>query len=396
MLKFLILISISLGAVAKSYVNKTETLNEKGTEFGINTSFFVPTQFSNFNGEVEDFEENEAYFRTDLLVDFKYGFTDQLQTSIGTNFRLVQARGTFDDEEKTLVASGLESISVQLKYSFLTVNRLQYSFEVNYRNATYDNEYFEVNEVPEVPESTAIGEGSTELSVGGGFTFMTEDQNFFSGRILYRNPGDKLSSEIFSEVEVAFAWEYFTALFGVENIYSLNQDAFSDDPENKPVLSRASSPEYNSINRSWTAPYFGINIGIGSMWRVEFKTVSKISGASTTLGNEFFLNFVRRNSKSKTFARKDAEFKEYQYEGSITKVSKSKRAVSVDMGLETGVGKGSKVDFYFFDYLEGNQLIASGYVVKVGASKSIVKITKKFSKQKLKPGIVARAGLIRD
>ncbi len=395
MLKLLLLFSLSFGAVARSYINKTETLDEKGTEFGANTTFFIPTQFSNDNGEVEDFEENEGYFRTDLLLDFKYGFTSQLQTSIGANFRLVQASGTFDNEEKKLSASGLESIIVQLKYSFPMVNQLQYSFEVNYRNATYDNEYFEVSEVQEVPEATAIGEGSTELSAGGGFTFMTEDQNFFSGRVLYRNPGEKLSSEIYSEIEVAFAWQYFTMLFGVENVYSLNQDAFSDDPEEKPQLSRASSPEFNSINRSWTAPYLGINIGIGSMWRVEFKTLSRISGNSTVLGNEFLLNLVRRKSSSNNFKQFDAEFKEYQYEGTITKVSKSKRAVSVDMGLETGVDKGSKVDFYFFDYLEGNQLIASGYVVKVGASKSIVKITKKFSKQKLKPGVIARAGLIR-
>jgi hypothetical protein len=196
-------------------------------------------------------------------------------------------------------------------------------------------------------------------------------------------------------MEFAIAWQYFSMILGIENIYSLNQDAYSDNPEEKERLSRASSRDLNSINRSWTAPYFGVNVGLGDKWRMEFKSKARITSASSYIGNEVMFNLIRRNSKTNDFANKDASFKEYRYEGSVTKVSKSKRALTIDMGLEDGIEKGSKVDIYLFDYLEGNTLVASGYAVRVGTQKAIVKITKKYTKEKLRIGMNAKAGLIK-
>ena len=53
-----------------------------------------------------------------------------------------------------------------------------------------------------------------------------------------------------------------------------------------------------------------------------------------------------------------------------------------------------KVDFYYFDYLGGNELIASGYVIKANSGKSMIKITRRFSKRKVGEKTIARAGLI--
>ncbi|MCO4754685.1 MAG: hypothetical protein KC478_09380 [Bacteriovoracaceae bacterium] len=68
----------------------------------------------------------------------------------------------------------------------------------------------------------------------------------------------------------------------------------------------------------------------------------------------------------------------------------------IDAGLREGLEKGSKIDFYHFDYLGGNELIASGYIVKLGATKSMVKITKRYSKKRVEDGTLARGGLIRE
>ena len=388
-----LLVSLQVGAAA--YINKTQTLNAKGAEVGFITSYYVPTSYEDHDGQNHKFNEGESYMRADLLLLAKYGFTDRFEMNFGANFRQNAATGKYEDEDKTFSSSGLESGLLGLKYSFLMKKRIQYSFEASYRVATYSNKYYEQDDLPVVPEEIAMGEGSRSISAGFAFTFMSESQNFFTGRFLYRNPGREISNEVYSEIEGTIAWQYFALYLGVENIYSLKQDAYTNKEDEKPTLSTASSQDYNSINRTWTAPYIGMNIGLGSKWRAEFKVKSKLYGSSTTLGNEVSLALVRRNSKSNHFAKADSAFKEYRYEGSIIKVSKTKRAVSIDMGLETGVEKGSKIDFYLFDYLEGNKLIASGYVVKVGTSKAVVKLTKRFTKDKIKPGIIARAGLIK-
>ncbi len=56
--------------------------------------------------------------------------------------------------------------------------------------------------------------------------------------MLYRNPAQNLSSEIFTEIEAAMAWDYFALVAGVELVSSLGQDAYAGDPENKPQFGR--------------------------------------------------------------------------------------------------------------------------------------------------------------
>jgi hypothetical protein len=97
---------------------------------------------------------------------------------------------------------------------------------------------------------------------------------------------------------------------------------------------------------------------------------------------------------AKDFSRRDSQFKEYTIEGTISKISKNRSACVVDQGLASGLKEGMSVDFYHFDYVDGNMLIAKGFVIKAGASKSMIKITKRYSKKRLEEGTVMRAGMI--
>lgn len=397
MIKKLCLISLSILSTnlwaQSSYISKSQTLAEGGSEFGIISATFMPTKHANSDGDLVEFNESESYFTTDLDFGGKYGFTNNFQLYAGARFRYNQSKQTYEDEELTFSASGAESLFLQLKYSFDMINSTQYSIEANYRNALYTNKSYDASEVP---TDIVLGDGGTDVSLGLAASFYTKSQNFLSGRVLYRNPGKDLSSEIFTEAEFAIVWPYFTILAGFESLYSLQGDPYSDEPEEKPQVSTGSTNLYNSINRSYTAPYLGMNFALGESWRVELKAISRLYGVSTDLGNTFLISLQKRKSESKSFAQKDAAFKEYTSEGSVVKVSTKRTAVSVDIGLKDGLEKGMKVDFYHFDYLGGNQLIASGYAVKVGLSKSIVKVTKRFSKIRIEAGsTVVRAGLIR-
>ncbi len=375
-----------------SYLSKTQSLVKGGSEIGIVSKSFSPTIHADSRGDLIKFEQGESYFRSELEFQGKYGFTNNFQVSFGARGRLNQSSQTYNTQELSFVASGIESGFVQLLYSFDMDDGVQYSLEANYRNSFYTNEAY-TSDVE--PDHIVLGDGGSDVSVGFGFTYYTKSQNFLSSKFLYRNPSEELSSEILTEVEGAIVWRYFAMIFGVENVYSLNGDPYASDPTSKPKISTGSTYDYNSINRSWTAPYVAMNFALGDKWRLELGAKSKVYGVSTDLGSELLISLHRRNSKVDNFKQKNDAFKQYKIDGVVKKISKKRTAAVLDVGLQEGLEKGMKVDFYHFDYLGGNKLIASGFVVKVSLSKSIVKITRRFSKLRVEEGTVARAGLIR-
>lgn len=115
-----------------------------------------------------------------------------------------------------------------------------------------------------------------------------------------------------------------------------------------------------------------------------------VSGNSTDIGTAFGASLIRR-VEDKSQDRPDQRFKEYDFEAAVTKVSPKKKYVVIDKGLADDVAKGMKIDFFEFDYVGGNILLARGIVFKTKADSSIVKITNLYnSKKELKEGVVAR------
>ena len=219
-------------------------------------------------------------------------------------------------------------------------------------------------------------------------TLFTEANNFFSGKVLYRNPAPELSSEIYAKAEYLLGFNNFAFGIGIENVSSLNQDPYTDDPENKEQYYFGATNLYNSINRAWTAPYLRL-VTIGQKWRVGFNYFKVNSGVSTDLGDRFSVSIVRRSDKDNTFTKINNRFKQYSIEGVVTKVSQKQNAVVVDKGAVDGVKKGMRVDFYLSNFLESNELIASGVVVKTIASKSIISLRKRYSKKRVEDGSLA-------
>ena len=53
-----------------------------------------------------------------------------------------------------------------------------------------------------------------------------------------------------------------------------------------------------------------------------------------------------------------------------------------------------RVDFFEFDYIGGNVLVATGVIIKTKSDSAIVKITQRFNtKKELKEGLIGRATL---
>lgn len=371
-----------------SYVAPTAILGKQGSQIGISGDYFKTSKRIDPDGENIEFEDGEAFSRIQSEVTGFYGLTENLQIGGGVRFRQNASKvfNAATDEAETDTATGVESSFATLKYAFKPVDRIQYSLEGTFRFRTFTND-----ETDENSEGNLIlGDDGNEYSIGLGVMYASQNNNFLSGRAGYQSPGTDLSTEIYWQAEGALAWKYVALVAGVNGISSLKDSPFEDDRENQPNFNTGSTALYNSINREMIAPYAGINFALGKEWRVEFRGGQVVSGRSTDLGTVFGFSLIHRVDDKKG-SKPDKAFKEYDFEATISKVSPKKGYVVIDKGLSEDIQKGMKIDFYEFDYVGGNILLARGTVIRTRSDSSIIKITHLYNtKKELKEGVVAR------
>lgn len=386
-LTFLLLLSGQELLAQTSYVAPTKILGQKAYQIGVSGEMFTSTKSIDKEREKIEFEDGESFSRLQGEFSGYYGLTDNLQIGGGARFR--QNRSTILDasnEEQSESSTGVQSTFFSLIYAFKPIDRLQYSLEGLFRYTPYTNdEVLTGNE-----GQLVLGDDGNEYSAGLGMTYSSKSNNFLTGRVGYRKPGQDLSDEIYWQVEGALAWKYVALIAGVDGVSSMNNDPFTSDPENRPIFNTGRTALYNSYNREWIAPYAGINIALGPNWRVELKGSQTVSGRSTDIGTGFGISLIRRVDNRK-IDKVDTRFKDYDLEASISKVSPKKGYVVIDKGLADDVQKGMKIDFFEFDYVGGNILLARGTVIQSKADTAIVKITHRYNtKKELKEGVVAR------
>ncbi|WPU66339.1 hypothetical protein [Peredibacter starrii] len=384
----LFLLFVASAAVAQtSYVPPTKVLLKKGYQLGVTGDYFKSSKSIDKDGKDVEFLDGESFSRTQGEVEGRYGLTNELQLSGGVRFRqnaskMINAGGEVEDETST----GVQSTFLSLMYAFKPVDRFIYAVEGTFRYTPYTNE-----ETTSTQRGTMVlGDDGNEYTVGAAVTYASRTNNYLTLRGGYRNPGKDLATELYWQAEAALAWKYVALIAGVDGSSSMNNDPYEDKPLEKPNYYTGRTALYNSSNREWMAPYAGLNLALGESWRVEARGSQVVSGKSTDLGTSFSLALIRRVDGKKT-SSPDKRFKDYDFEGTITKVSPKKGYVVIDRGLSSDVQKGMKIDFFDFDYVGGNILLARGTVIQAKSETSIVKITQLYNtKKELKEGVVAR------
>jgi len=387
---FFFLLSVGLNSFAQvSYVPFAKTLSKKGYQLSFSGDVFTSSERRDKDGENIKFNNGESFSRTQFEFNGQYGLMNNFLIGGGLRLRQNNSVGldSVSSEKESETSSGVESTFVNFLYAFKPTRRLQYAFEGLFRYRPFTNK----ESSDGTPSGSLIlGDSGNEYAAGLSVTYSSPKDNFLSGKVLYRRPGADLSTELFWQVEGALVWKKVAFLGGAEGISSLNNDPYESDPTDRPVLNTGSTFLYNSSNRELLAPYVGINLSFWKEWRVELKGSQVINGQSTDLGSNFSFTFVRRVEENKT-VRIDRSFKNYDFEGTIIKVSPKKQYVTIDRGLTSDVEKGLKIDFYEFDYVGGNILLARGVVIMTKSESSVVKITHHYNiKKPLKEGVVAR------
>src|SRR5690606_27419122 len=143
------------------------------------------------------------------------------------------------------------------------------------------NDDYDINN----PQDMVLGDDGQDISLGVAVTYLTQSNNFITGKVLYRNPDTQLSSEVFATGEIALNWKYLSLFGGGEGNFSLQGDPYTDDTPNKPLMHTGGSELYNSTNREWLAAYAGAGLALGERWRVEVIGKRYMRGTSVDLGD---------------------------------------------------------------------------------------------------------------
>lgn len=372
-----------------SYVFPTRLLNKKAYQLGVSGEYWKSSKRVDKDGKKFPFEDGESFSRVQSEVTGLFGLTENLQIGGGVRFRQNASKylnpSTTEIDSET--STGVQSTFVTAMFGFKPVGQLYYAIDGTFRYTPYTNE----ESTNTNPGSLILGDDGNEYSVGAGVTYSSKANNFLSVRGGYRKPGQDIASELYYQVEAALAWKYVALVAGIDGVSSMNNDPYEDDQANRPQYETGSSGLYHGINREWLAPYAGINFALGQTWRVEFRGSQVVSGKSTDLGTNLGVSLIRRVDDKKLAEKADSSFKDYDFEASVTKISPKKGFVVIDKGISEDVQKGMKIDFYEFDYVGGNILLARGIVIQSKADTSIVKITHLYNtKRELKEGVVAR------
>ena len=332
-------------------------------------------------------EDGDAFYRLEGELSFLYGFSRKLKLEVGMRSR--QNVSVIKRERESIKESGLESYFVKALYSRAIHRRLVSAFTLEVRESTYQNDFYEsASELPD--DYMVLGDGEREFTLGLALSWQWDTHSIFDLWAGYRIPAKHLAQEIpyvGRAVWIGSAWAFYA---GVDGVASLNNDEFSEDPEQRPLLPVGNTRLYNGLNRQYIAGHLGLYRSF-SRWRWGLEAGSVFNGTSTDGGGRVIMTLVLGNRGYDKDDRKIEEFKEYTIEATVTKVSPKGSYLQIDQGTVNDVEKGMKFDIFKTGFMGENTLVAEGIVHIVKSSKSLIKLSKKIKKVRIKEGFVARA-----
>lgn len=387
--KLLLLTLFFLGAIKKGhaagvYRGGAELLNSSAYSVQAETLFFTPTAHLDVYGNKYEISPDSDYKMFDSDFKISYGLSSNLETSLFVKVRSVSS----SDGLNTSANIGPESAGVQCKYAFEPIDALKYAIGIKYRQTIYTNTRYTTSQVMPVDE-VILGDDGSEYGIDLYATYKASSSWKLDFKVGYNSPPNDLSSEIVLKAQALYQFRKLSLFVGIDAIYSLKRDQFTNAPELKPRMSTGETNQFNSINREVSAPYLGINYSFDKIL-LFIKGQSIIAGKSTDQGH-LLLAGISWNTEGVTpESVKIDSFKEYHIDGAVLKVTSGGNYIKIDQGLSTDVEKGAHFDIYQTDYFGGNILVGSGVIHEVGSDWSVIKLIKKYNDIQIKPGFAAR------
>ena len=364
----------------------SHTINEKSMKFELKVKSFQSMGAYDDLGTSYKFSSSDNFRKDDFRLDFTYGFSRSLDISSSINLRMNSSKtATYQGS-----IFGAESLKLSSKYKMRPLGNFLFAWNVYYKTTLFSSSK-EIN--PTKPLTLGDGGQEVGLDLVGSWKLSKGLALVFSGG--YKRPPSGLSSEIPYQLGLLWEGKSWGLQTGVKGNFSLKQDPYFQDPQNKPGLEKPNnSPSqlYNSVNRSLMVGHAGFMKHFGR-WGVGGNFEQVLSGFSTDIGWSIGINLVWQSEGLSKRKRKKKKFKEYDLDAIITKVSPRGGFVKLDKGYNEHIEKGMKMDIYDSDFRGRDVLVGAGVVYETKPNWSILKIIKKYIDRPLKPGLIVRGKL---
>lgn len=372
---------------AKPYAPKSESITIKSWQIEGAGSMFTSTGYFNIDGELEPMDETTDFQKIDLDLLARYGYGHQLELRGGGRFRMVQSL----TDQVDVTNSAIESFVLGAKYALLPKSGSNWKFALDFelRNTLYTNEtYAPGQSIPD--EEIVLGDSGTSFMGGAHASYHSPSKSFIlSGSGFFHRPPNNLSAEMVYNLELMIPFTKLAIGGGIDGVYSLNQDEYTSDPQQKPRQATGATSLFNSVNRSFMAPYVKAYYSFNEL-ALYAQIGGVISGTSTDEGNLIAGGFVWNWGGVNPNQARVERFKEYNIEASVIQVSPRGKFIKIDKGIAQGVEKGARFDIYETDFFGGNTLIATGVIYEVNADAAIVRLDRMLENKEVKTGATAR------
>lgn len=378
-------------APSKYYIPYTTTLGQYGYEFSLYGDYSETLNLWDSRGQSFSLESGEYYRRTNAGLIGRYGVTKRWQLEAGAQYRMNQSRQAGPQNLVDRSASGLERVYLGTIFSLGEAGGIFYSLEGQAATRTFSNTIVPSGQLG----SLALGDEGTFVSAGGAISTKLASTAILSARLHYRNPAEDLSNEVYAQTEIAFLVRRAAFFAGVEKLWSLQQDVFTDNPAAKPSVGEGITQTINSVNREYLRAFGGVSFGIGERARLKLQVGHDVQGAfwDQSISGLVALSFrFEPNQRLLAKEKKRRRFKTYALEGEITRVL-STRFVQINLGKQDDVSVGQRFDLYASDFAGEDILVATARVVQAGLTEARLKVREYFARKVLAVGMIARARL---
>ncbi|MBT3525210.1 MAG: hypothetical protein HN482_02835 [Bdellovibrionales bacterium] len=394
----LVCLAVTHGAAYAKFVGNyrtsAENIGKGGQEITIGGSYFETQGYYDDQGVNHVIDQGNSFTQIDSTLSLLYGVGSRFDIEIGGGYRINNSVvEEFDNngnstDRYNLSREGVESYYLAGLYSFAPIKRWNFALSARYLRTSYDNtEYLPADTLPK--DQLILGDDGNSFSFGSHISYNLKRNHRVGVSLVYHRPPNYLSDELIYNVESAMPYRHFTFLLGVDGIFSLESDDYGSDPASKPNMTVGSTHLYNSINRQNVAPYIGGSYASGS-FRMQLLLAKTMQGRSTDEGVSGQLKLIWTNRGISPKQQKVANFKEYQVEATVIKVSSQGAFLRIDQGLSDGWEKEMRVDIYQSGFFGGNLLVATGVIYQLGGKESIIKLTSQIEKVKIERGFTAR------
>ncbi len=358
-------------------------LKMDGLRFEINNFYHYQTATFNEDGETETIDADNNFYLIDSSLVAFWGLTESITLLGGGGIRYVAS----ESSSESVTNTNLEHFMLGARIQFKDLLSMMGNFEIRFKQKAYTNNFFGAGLAPS--DDLVLGNDGIFYHLGLNLTKQLGESHLIQLKSAYVITPSYLSDQLDYDVQYLFQGSNFNLGFGLLGIFSLKNHPFSENPNQRPSVSRGVTKYFNGVNQQELSPYAQLGFRVGGL-DITTRASKTLSGVDTDEAFRFYVNLALDFDGVDASVDRDSIFKEYTNSAKIIQVAPRGNFFKINQGLSTSVEKGMSADIYQSDFFGGNVLVGSGVVFSSETDSSVVKVIKFYQKIPIKEGFIVR------